>query len=224
MQLLGDGLSGVLPMKYIYNIILIMARYSSEHKAATRKKILHAADQIMKARGVDAATVDAVMREAGLTVGGFYAHFPSKEALARESLLHGLEGNVERMLAALAPITDRAQWVRALIGHYLAQVDDPALEHACPMTLLLPDVARGDRELQNAFAERTGALLDRIAAHFPEVPGMSRREAALAVYTSCVGAVTVARAVAAPEARQRIVRVTERMLLTSLGIVGNAGA
>jgi TetR/AcrR family transcriptional repressor of nem operon len=195
-----------------------MARYSTEHKARTRESILEAADRVMKARGVDAASVAAVMREAGLTVGGFYAHFPSKEALAQESLLFGLERSVERMLAALAPITDQAQWVRELIRHYLAQVDDPSLEHACPMTLLLPDVARGERGLRNAFAERTGALLDRIAAHFPEVPGMSRRNAALAVYTSCVGAVVLARAVAAPEARQRIVGATETMLIRALGL------
>jgi len=200
-----------------------MARYSAEHKAETLKKILGAADRVMKARGIEAATVDAVMREAGLTVGGFYAHFPSKEALARDSLLYGLECSVERLLLALAPIADRVEWVRALIRHYLAQVYDPALEHACPMTLLLPDVARGERELQNAFAERTGALLDRIAAHFPDVPGMSRREAALAVYTSCLGAVVLARAVAAPEARQRIMRTTERMLLRSLGMPDTAG-
>src|SRR4030095_16038142 len=156
----------------------VMARYSTEHKTQTRKSILEAADRVMKARGVGAASVEAVMREAGLTVGGFYAHFRSKE-----SLLHGLEMSVERMLASLAPITDKAQWVRALIRHYLAQVDDPSLEQACPMTLLLPDVARGGRDLRNAFAERTGALLDRIAAHFPEIPGMSRRNAVLAVYT-----------------------------------------
>jgi len=172
----------------------------------------------MKARGVDAASVEAVMREAGLTVGGFYAHFPSKEALARESLLHGLEISVERTLALLAPVSDKTQWVRALIRHYLAQVDDPSLEHACPLTLLLPDVARGARDLRNAFAERTGALLDRIAAHFPEIPGMSRRNAALAVYTSCVGAVVLARAVAAPEARQRIIGATEAMLIRALAL------
>jgi TetR/AcrR family transcriptional repressor of nem operon len=195
-----------------------MTRYSAEHKARTRKNILEAADRIMKARGVDAASVEAVMREAGLTVGGFYAHFPSKEALARESLLYGLEIYVERMLALLAPITDEAQWVRALIRHYLTQVDDPSLEHACPMTLLLPDVARGERDLRNAFAERTGALLDRVAAHFPGIPGMSQREAALAVYTSCVGAVVRARAVAAPEARQRIVFATEKMLVRALAL------
>lgn len=195
-----------------------MARYSSEHKALTRKKILRAADRVVKARGVDAASVEAVMREAGLTVGGFYAHFPSKEALFEESLLEGLEDSVDQMLVALAPVTDKAQWVRALIRGYLAQVEDPSLEHACPLTLLLPDVARGERKFRDAFAERTGALLDRIAAHFPEIPGMSRRAAALAVYTSCVGAVVLARAVAAPEARRRIVRVTETMLLSALGL------
>jgi len=195
-----------------------MARYSNEHKSATRQRILAAADRVMKARGVPAASVDAVMREAGLTVGGFYAHFESKDALAREALLCGLERSVDRLLDSLAPILDRKAWVRALIAHYLAQVEDPDLAHACPMTLFMPDLARADREARNAFAKRTAALLDRIAEHFPDVPGMSRREAALAVYTSCAGAVSVARAVAAPEARQRIVRTTEKMLLRALAL------
>lgn len=178
----------------------------------------------MKARGTDAASVEAVMREAGLTVGGFYAHFPSKEALAQEALLFGLERSVDRLLAHLAAIQDKREWLRALIRSYLGQVEDPSLRDACPMTLLLPDIARSDRDAQNAFAARTGALLDRIAGNFPEVPGMSRREAALAVYTSCAGAVSVARAVAAPDARQRIVRTTERMLTRALGLDSLAGA
>jgi len=198
--------------------MMIMARYSNEHKARTRERILSAADRVLKAKGIEAASVDAVMREAGLTVGGFYAHFTSKEALAQEAMLYGLERSVDRLLAALAPIDDPAQWVRSLIRLYLAQADDPALEHACPLTLFLPDVARGDRPLRNAFAARTGALLERIAAGFPEVPGMTRRDAALAVYTSCVGAVVLARAVAAPEARQRIIAVTEQTLVRALGI------
>lgn len=195
-----------------------MSRYSIEHKARTRSRILAAADKLMKQKGIEAASVDAVMRDAGLTVGGFYAHFASKDALAGEALLYGLEANVGRLLERLAPITDPHEWVRALIRHYLAQADDPELGHACPMTLLLPELARAGRDAQNAFAERTGALLERIAGHFPEVPGMSRREAALAVYTSCVGAVTIARALPAPEARQRVLAATERMLLRSLGL------
>ena len=195
-----------------------MPRYPEPHKSQTRRRILDAAERVLKTRGVDAASVAHVMRDAGLTVGGFYAHFPSKEALVREALLHGLELSVERMLASLETIPDRAQRVRMLIRHYLAQADEPSLAMACPLTLLLPDVARGERGLQNAFAQRTGALLDRIALHFPEVAGMSRREAALAVYTSCVGAVVLARAVAAPDARQRITRTTEKMLLRALAL------
>jgi TetR/AcrR family transcriptional repressor of nem operon len=204
--------------------MMIMTRYSTEHKARTRARILEAADRVMKARGVEAASVEAVMREAGLTVGGFYAHFPSKEALAHEAMLAGMEASVDRLIAMLADVSDRREWVRTLIRTYLAQVEDPSLEHACPLTLMLPDVARGDLELRNAFAVRTGALLGRLAAHFPDVPGMSRREAALAVYSSCVGAVAIARAMPTHEARQRIVTTTERMLGGMLALDTSAPA
>jgi TetR/AcrR family transcriptional repressor of nem operon len=195
-----------------------MARYASEHKSRTRERILAAADRVIKARGAEASSVEAVMREAGLTVGGFYAHFPSKEALARETLLWSLGQHVDRLLESLAPIKDKREWARSLIDRYLAQVEDASLEHACPMTLLLPDLARADPDAKNAFAARTGELLHRIAENFPDVPGMSRREAVLAVYTSCAGAVQVARAVAAPEARQRIVRTTRHMLVRALAL------
>lgn len=196
-----------------------MARYATEHKGETRQRILKAADDLMKLRGFESASVADVMARAGLTVGGFYAHFPSKEALAREALLFGLSRSVDRLLGALAAIEDPKAWVRALIRQYLAQADDPDLEHACPMTLALPEVARADRDARNAFAVHTGALLDRIAERFPEVEGMTRREAALFVYTSCAGAVSVARAVASPEARHRILGTTERMLVRALRLV-----
>lgn len=195
-----------------------MSRYPQQHKAETRRRILRAADRVMKARGMEAASVDAVMRDAGLTVGGFYAHFPSKDALAEQTLLAGIEASVDRLLTALAPVPDGVPWARALIDVYLAQADDPALEHACPLTLFLPDVARGSREFRNAFAQRTGALLDRIATHFPEVPGMTRRQAALAVYSACVGAVVLARAVAAPDARARILTTTRTTLERALAL------
>ncbi len=200
-------------------MMTIMARYAAEHKQETRRKILGAADDLMKARGYEAASVSDVMARAGLTVGGFYAHFDSKEALAREALLYGLTRSVDRLLASLTHVQDPKAWVRALIRQYLAQVEDPSLEHACPMTLLLPEVARANREARNAFAAHTGVLLERIAAHFPEVEGMTRRESALFVYTSCSGAVSVARTMASPEARHRVVDTTERMLVRALGLV-----
>jgi len=196
-----------------------MARYAAQHKDETRQRILEAADALLKTKGLESASVADVMRRAGLTVGGFYAHFPSKDALAQEAVRFGLTRSVERMLAALDRIADPKARVRALIAEYLRQAEDPDLTRACPMTLLLPELARADREARNAFAAHTGALLDRIAERFPETNGITRRDAALFVYTSCAGAVAVARAVASADARRRILDTTERMLVRALCLV-----
>ena len=195
-----------------------MARYSEEHKQATRARILAAADRRIKTEGIAATSVEEVMRDAGLTVGGFYAHFPSKEALAREALFDGLARNVDRMFKQLEAIHDPAAWARAMIRLYLAQADAASLDSACPLTMLLADVARSDRDTRNAFGITTNALLERIAQRFPEVPGMTRRDAVLAVYSSCIGAVMLARAVSSTEARRRILGNTEAMLLRMLGL------
>ncbi len=180
-----------------------MARYPTEHKGQTRSRILAASDRLLKTRGPEAASIDAVMKGAGLTVGGFYAHFASKDELERETLLYGLDASMDRLLAALAPITDDQAWVAALIHRYLHQVDEPDLASACPLTLLLPEVTRGGPEFQRASGERTGALLNRVAHRFPERPGLSPREVAIAVFASCAGAVAFARTIPAPHARAR---------------------
>src|SRR5436309_7514246 len=103
----------------------IMARYSNEHKGQTRARILAASERLLKERGPEAASIDAVMKGAGLTVGGFYAHFASKDDLELETLLYGLDASMDRLLAALDPSADDRRWVRALIHRYLHQVDAP---------------------------------------------------------------------------------------------------
>ncbi len=100
-----------------------MARYDRQHKGQTRARILSAAERLIKRQGADAATVAATMHAAGLTVGGFYAHFASKEELARESLLFGLDESFRRLTSGLDDLDDRA-WLQALIGRYFAQLDD----------------------------------------------------------------------------------------------------
>jgi len=195
-----------------------MSRYPSRHKADTRERILRAADRVIKDRGVERASVDAVMRGAELTVGGFYAHFESKEELAREALVYGVERSMERLLTPLDSIVDDREWLGALIHNYLHQVDDSSLAGACPLTLMLPEVARGGPEFQRAFGERTRALLDRVSARFPEVAGRSRREVAVFVFASCAGAISLARAVGAPRARERAIAATEAMLAQLLGL------
>jgi TetR/AcrR family transcriptional repressor of nem operon len=193
----------------------VMARYSKERKGQTRTRILAVSDRLLKERGSEAASIDAVMRGAGLTVGGFYAHFGSKDDLERETLLYGLEASMDRMLAPLAGIVDDRAWVRALIHGYLHQVDEPDLARACPLTLLLPEVTRGGAAFQAAFSERTALLLHRVAHRFPSAAGMSPREVAIAVFASCAGAVAFARTIPAPHARERVLKATETMLVAA---------
>jgi TetR/AcrR family transcriptional repressor of nem operon len=197
--------------------MIIMARYPTEHKGETRRRILAASDALMKAQGIAAASVEEVMREAGLTVGGFYAHFASKDELAAETLLFGLERSFERTIRALDGLHGKA-WVRAMIRGYLAQAEDDALERACPMTLLLGDVARADDDRKRRFADLTRAMLDRVAPHFPPCHGLSPRQVALATYAALVGAVGFARTSPSRSARQAILRSCETMLGAWLGL------
>jgi len=200
-----------------------MARYSAKHKAETRERILRAADRVIKDRGIDKASVDVVMRGANLTVGGFYAHFDSKDELAREALLFGLDRSMEWLLTSVSSISDDRAWLKALIHNYLHQADPGSLAAACPLTVMLPEVARGGPEFQRAFGECTAALLDRIASRFPEVAGRSRREVATFVFASCAGAISLARAIEGPRARERVIAATEAMLTHALGLEGDGG-
>jgi TetR/AcrR family transcriptional repressor of nem operon len=198
-------------------MMVIMSRYPAERKGATRRRILAAAEALIKARGPHAATVEAVMREAGLTVGGFYAHFASKEALAREALIAG----IERSFASLTAGLDDAPaelYAATLIRRYLAQLDDPGLSGACPLTVLLPDVARADQGFRDAFTARAGALVASVESRLPRVEGMAPRDVALAVFAALAGAVATARASATTRGRRRIAAATQTSLFRLLGI------
>jgi TetR/AcrR family transcriptional repressor of nem operon len=195
-----------------------MSRYPIDHKEETRERILEAADRIFKESGVDGASIDEIMRDAELTVGGFYGHFDSKRHLAREAVAFGIERYLERLLTPLQSISDDRVWLKGLIRSYLAQMDDSSLADACPLTLMLPEVARGGPQFQRAFGERTRVLLDRIAPRFPELAGRSRRETAVFVFATCAGAIALARAIGAPRARERTIASTEAMLSQLLGL------
>lgn len=202
--------------------MVIMSRYPAERKPETRAKIVAAAERLIKARGAQGASVEAVMREAGLTVGGFYAHFPSKEALVDEALLAGVERSLGRILAGLEDASPR-DFARALIRRYLAQACDADLGAACPLTLLLPEVARADDACRHAFAQRTAHLVARVETRLPQVPGMAPRDVALAVFAALAGAVAFARAAATTRGRDRILAATQASLERWLGLSDDAG-
>jgi TetR/AcrR family transcriptional regulator, transcriptional repressor for nem operon len=162
-------------------------RMMSERKAETRERILHAAIALFCLHGIDAVGVDAIMHHAGLTHGGFYAHFASKEALVAEAAAASLA----RSAARWERISDDPDSVAALsriVESYLDPAHVAAAEQGCVLTTLGPEVARR-REVKPAITESVRRMAGALARCLPG----RRRERALTVLSSMVGAVVLAR-------------------------------
>ena len=136
----------------------------TQRRAETRQRILAAAGDLFREHGIDGVGVDAVMKQAGLTHGGFYLHFPSKEALAAEVSQFLLE-KAARKWDRISRSPDREAALEAIVRDYL----DPerlASAHCCPLTTLGPDVARRPNSRQ-AVGHALGGMLDALSRCLP---------------------------------------------------------
>ena len=155
-------------------------------RAETRHRILTAAGQLFREHGIDGVGVDAVMKEAGLTHGGFYLHFPSKEALAAE-VAQSLLSSAAAGWDDISRRPDRAAALERIVRYYL----DPARvasAHCCPLTTLGPDMARRPTS-KEAVAGALRGMLDALARVLPG----RKRQKALTSLSTMVGAVVLSR-------------------------------
>jgi TetR/AcrR family transcriptional repressor of nem operon len=166
-------------------------RYPPGHKDETRRRILDAAGTVFRRQGYHAGGVDQVMREAGLTAGGFYAHFPSKEALFAETLPHALRQTRTLMEAGTEEGPSGADWLQTVAARYLSPAHRRLVEKGCPLPALLPEVARATEQSRQAFQEVLEEAIANIAAR-----GEQDADEAFALLGLLVGGLTLARAVA----------------------------
>lgn len=197
-------------------------RYGPEHKAQSRGKILHAAARELRAKGPDRLGVADVMRSAGLTHGGFYAHFASKDALvaeALEAMFAEAAASSGRLDAALVdPRADVRPALRGFLAAYLSPAHRDGPQPGCPLPTLAGDIARGDAAARDRFARglaRTGA---RIAAALRRLGDRNPDVGARAVTAQIVGAVALARALGRGAESDAILRDTLEALLERLGL------
>jgi TetR/AcrR family transcriptional repressor of nem operon len=161
-----------------------------DRRTASHQRILDAAGRLFRTHGIDAVGVDAVMKEAGLTHGGFYAHFESKEALAAEVTQTLLQQSAERW-DRISRTEDRDAALAKLVAAYL----DPervAAGRCCALTTLGPDVARRDSS-RGAIRAALGGMIDALARCLPRGSASKRRQKALTALSTMVGAVVLAR-------------------------------
>jgi len=165
--------------------------WSNEQKQKTRERILASAVQLFSSRGFDNVSIGEVMQDAGLTHGGFYAHFGSKQALYAAAVIAAAQES------ALAKVPETASPGESVLTEMLARYLDRGhvrQEHApCPLAILATDVANREEDVRVAYTQVFRRMVSVIRRKLPvETPERGSR--ALALSAMMIGAVAVSRA------------------------------
>ncbi len=189
-------------------------RYAPDHKPATRARIVAAAGRVLLDQGLAGTGVHQVMSRAGLTHGGFYAHFRSRDALIAEALGALLEERRGQLVAGLDELRGEERLAQ-VVARYLNRHHRDNADAGCPLPALGGELARADPELRGRFERGLAALADEIAGPpgAPESAGTSPEERALATLALCAGGVMLSRAVGDGELSDRILRACRRFAL-----------
>jgi AcrR family transcriptional regulator len=155
-------------------------------------RILDAAARAVRRQGYAGVGVAEVMKEAGLTHGGFYAHFKSRDALLAAAIEHAAQDSVRVLSRRIKTLQDAgASPVRALVEAYLGEEHVASCERGCPVAALGSEMPRQADELLDVSRKRISGLIERVRASLPpDAP----RERAFALAASLVGALQLARA------------------------------
>jgi TetR/AcrR family transcriptional regulator, transcriptional repressor for nem operon len=164
-------------------------RYSKDHKQATRQRILEAAGRRFKEDGIDGAGVAAVMSDAGLTNGAFYAHFASKEDLVANALADQLRAQ-RQSFDAQPP--DR-QGLEAFIRSYLSPQHRDQYADGCPSAALLDEIARRPAATKQVFTDELMGVIDDIASRLDPTDAEAARTDALTLFGLMLGTLQLAR-------------------------------
>lgn len=181
-------------------------RVSRDQAAQNRARIIEIAGQQFREKGFDGIGVADVMKSAGLTHGGFYGHFNSKDDLIAEACAAAMALSVRRWTSLSEASPDDA--LGAITQSYLAgDAHGEGQMSGCMMAALAPDIARRGGPVRSRFTEGTKALLDILVNAVTGRSKARQREKAIAVMAGLVGTVVLARAVDDPDFAREIKRV-----------------
>jgi len=175
--------------------------YTAEHKARTRARIIEAARVLFNRRGFEQVSIDEIMQHAGLTRGGFYNHFASKDELYAEAIRSFTSCNpFARRLADAPTAPPPRQLARQLIELYLSDEILADIDQHCPLVALPSDVARAGLEPRAAYTNLVENMTCVFRGAFADDDGDADRRALLIV-SLCVGGMVIARTTDDPRLR-----------------------
>jgi TetR/AcrR family transcriptional repressor of nem operon len=186
--------------------------YAPGHKEQTRKRIVAAAANLFNRKGFEAVTVGEIMMQAGLTHGGFYRYFRSKDALYAEAVRHFL--HQEARPSWQKGRRRRAPFARRVLDAYLSPDHLKDVGGSCPLIALSSDVARASDAVKTAYREIAEAMVRVFKA---QLKGRAAREQAMVLVALCVGGMVLARALDSADLGNDFLDVSRRHALRATG-------
>jgi TetR/AcrR family transcriptional repressor of nem operon len=190
-------------------------RYHPEHKAEVHRKIVKDASRRVRAGGLNGAGVAAVMHDTGLTHGGFYKHFGSKDELLLESLRESFREIADNLAHAANHSQPEAAW-KAIVKTYLSLEYCDHIERGCPLTALAPELARVEKKMmrRQILAELVN-YKNRMLPFMPGRRAVDKERAFFSIFSTMTGAVQIARMLPEPAMREKVLASARDFLLRS---------
>jgi TetR/AcrR family transcriptional repressor of nem operon len=189
-------------------------RKSKEETAQTRQRIVEAAAVEFRRTGISGTAVSDLMGAAGLTHGGFYRHFESKDALVKESFaiaIDSLAASMQRSLEGRPGIAG----IVAVMEDYLSTCHRDSKD-CCPFVSLSSELARENKGVRDAATHGFLKVAEIIAPHLPGRPAAAAKKEATVILSTMIGAMSIARLVSDKEVSSSILNETKKSLLQQL--------
>lgn len=178
-------------------------RYAIDHKDKSRSLIVRSAATQLRAKGVEAVRLADVMQAAGMTNGGFYKHFASKDEIVVEAIGSALSEVAEQLTSKVQGVP-RQEALRAIIEFYLSEEHLQHPEHGCAIAALGSELARVPLRVKRRVSDALEAYEQRLSPLMPGDSDVQRRTAFLVLFSSMAGCLTAARAEANEQKRSKI--------------------
>jgi len=187
-------------------------RYAPDHSAKTRQRVITQAAAAIRKNGPDGVSVATIMRKAGLTHGGFYAHFGTKDDLVAAALGHMFDDSASR---SRSWTKDRvgADAFAAFVHAYVSPEHRDRPESGCAIAALASQIPRENPKIRNAFDSGVEGLVEIVESLLPRKTGRDTRAVAMSMMAEMTGAIAAARAVRDRALSDAILEATRKSLI-----------
>jgi TetR/AcrR family transcriptional regulator, transcriptional repressor for nem operon len=189
-------------------------RYPPEHKAEVHQKIVKDASRRLRTEGLNGAAVAAVMRDTGLTHGGFYKHFGSKDELLLESLHEAFREVGDTLVGAAEQWHMEEPW-KAVVTSYLSPEHCRHAASGCPLTALAPELTRVKKSTRARILAELVNYKNRMVPFMPGRRTADKERAFFVIFSTMIGAIEIARILPEPEMRENVLASARDFLLHS---------